>query len=206
MWKKELAVTAFLPKGNRQRGLRQLERTAAEGYYIQTEAAYFLLQIYYVYEKNFTKSIEYVTWLRERHPANSFFHTIEGRIYARWGYWHKVEPLFADVLRRFKQGQAGYNAAAAEQALYYLARSRMAVQEHQDALRYLLQLEALSARNADDTYFKVVGRLRQGMAFDALGQRTLAQDRYRQVLSMKDWSGAHKQARQYLKRPYGTMP
>ncbi len=110
------------------------------------------------------------------------------------------------MLARFKQGQTGYNAAAGEQALYYLARSRMANHQHQDALGYLLQLEALSARNSDDTYFKVVGRLRQGMAFDALGQRSLAQDRYRQVLSMKDWSSAHKQARQYLKRPYGTMP
>ncbi len=199
-------VTMFLPKGNRERGLRQLERTAAEGYYIQTEAAYFLLQIYYLFEKNFTKSVEYVTWLRERHPANSFFHTIEGRIYARWGYWGKVEPIFQDVLARYKQGQAGYNAAAAEQALYYLARSRMAAHQHQDALGYLLQLEALSARNSDDTYFKVMGRLRQGMAFDALGQRSLAQDRYRQVLSMTDWGNARKQARQYLKRPYGTMP
>ena len=82
----------------------------------------------------------------------------------------------------------------------------MNARQYQDALGYLLQLEALSARNADDTYFKVMGRLRQGMAFDALGQRSLAQDRYRQVLSMKEWGSAHKEARQYLKRPYGTMP
>jgi len=26
------------------------------------------------------------------------------------------------------------------------------------------------------------------------------------VLSMTDWGNARKQARQYLKRPYGTMP
>ncbi len=199
-------VTTFLPKGDRARGLRQLERSAAEGYYIQTEAAYFLLQIYYLFEKDYVKSVQYVSWLRERHPANSFFHTIEGRIYARWGFWGKVELIFQDVLTRYKQGQAGYNAAAAEQALYYLARARMNAHQYQDALGYLLQLEALSARSANDTYFKVMGRLRQGMTFDALGQRSLAQDRYRQVLSMTDWGNARKQARQYLKRPYGTMP
>ena len=62
-------VTTFLPKGDRARGLRQLERSAAEGYYIQTEAAYFLLQIYYLFEKNYVKSVQYVSWLRERHPA-----------------------------------------------------------------------------------------------------------------------------------------
>ena len=65
------------------------------------------------------------------------------------------------------------------------------------------QLEALSARNEADTYFKVMGRLRQGMVYDALDQRSVAQDRYRQVLSMKDWGTAHDQAKRYLDRPYG---
>lgn len=199
-------VTTFLPNGDRERGLRELERTALQGYYIQTEAAYFLLQIYYLFERDFDKSVVYVTWLRERHPANSFFHAIEGRIYARWGYWEKAKPIFEDVLARFKQGQAGYNAAAAEQALYYLARAHMEAHAYQDALGYLLQLEALSARSSNDTYFKVMGRLRQGMAYDALGQRPLAQDRYRQVLAMDDWGSAHDQAERYLKRPYGTIP
>ena len=199
-------VTTFLPKGDRQRGLRQLERSATEGYFIQTEAAYFLLQIYYLFEKDYAKSVEYVSWLRARHPANSFFHTIEGRIYARWGYWGKAEPVFQDVLARYKQGQPGYNAATGEQALYYLARARMTARQYQEALEYLIQLEALSARSANDTYFKVMGRLRQGMTFDALGQRPLAEARYQQVLTMTDWGDAHKMARQYLKRPYGTMP
>ncbi|MFQ5568496.1 MAG: tetratricopeptide repeat protein [Rhodothermales bacterium] len=196
-------VMAFFPKGNRERGLQEIERTARHGYYIQTEAAYFLLQIYYLFEKDFDKSIEYVTWLRERHPGNSFFHAIEGRIYARWGHWTRSELIFTDVLERFKQGQAGYNAALGEQALYYLARAKMMRRQYHDALAYLLQLEALSARNPDDTYFKVMGRLRQGMAYDALDQRSVAMDRYNQVLSMKDWGNAHTLAERYLERPYG---
>ena len=200
------AITTFLPKGNRARGLQELERTASQGYYIQTEAAYFLLQIYYLFERDFDKSIEYASWLRRRHPGNSFFHTIEGRIYARWGAWPTAATIFADVLERYKQGQPGYNAATAEQALYYLARARMASGRHDEALTYLLQLEALAARLADDTYFKVMGRLRQGMAYDALGQRSNAENRYRQVLAMKEWGASRKQAEKYLKRPYGAMP
>ncbi len=200
------AITTFLPKGDRARGLQALERTATQGYYIQTEAAYFLLQIYYLFEQDFAKSVEYASWLRQRHPGNAFFHSIEGRIYARWGYWSKAETIFNDVLDRYKKGQAGYNAAAAEQALYYLARARMAANQHQDALAFLLQLEALSARTTDETYFKVMGRLRQGMAYDALGQRTLARDRYRQVLTMKAWGSSRDQAAKYLKHAYGALP
>lgn len=199
-------VTTFLPKGDRQRGLRELERTASQGYYIQTEAAYFLLQIYYLFEKDFNRSVHYANWLRERHPGNSFFHAIEGRIYARWGYWHKTESIFTEVLERFKQGAPGYNAAIGEQALYYLARARMAAHKYDAALTYLLQLEALSARTTDDTFFKVMGRLRQGMVYDALGQRTVAQTRYRQVLDMEAWGNSHEQAEKFLKHPYGASP
>lgn len=193
-------VMHFFPKGDRELGLRELERTAKEGYYIRTEAAYFLLQIYYLFEEDFDKSVEYATWLRKEHPSNSFFHAIEGRIYAKWGDWARSEAIFAEILERYKQGTPGYNDATAEQALYYLARARMGRADYQPALDYLLKLEALSARTPADTYFKVLGRLRQGMVYDALGQEKVAQDRYRQVLAMKDWAGAHDRAERYLKR------
>ncbi|MDX1547153.1 MAG: tetratricopeptide repeat protein [Rhodothermales bacterium] len=196
-------VMAVFPKGNRVRGLEALERTATQGYYIQTEAAYFLLQIYYLFEEDFDESVRYVTLLRERHPGNAFFHTIEGRIYARWGHWRRAADIFEAVLARYQERKPGYNAAAAEQALYYLARSKMAHRRHDDALADLLKLEALAARSPDDTYFKVMGRLRQGMVYDALGQRDRAVARYRQVLSMNEWAGSHDRAQRYLDRPYG---
>lgn len=197
------AITSFLPKGNRERGLAALTRSATHGYYVRTEAAYFLLQIYYVYESNFAKSMEYAAILRQRHPGNPFFHTIEGRVYARWEDWATSEYIFRDILQRYLDNRPGYNAAAAEQALYYIARAQMASGNHKAAVRYLLQLKALSARLEDDTYFKVMGRLLQGMVHDALGQRTRAEDYYRQVLSMRAWGSSHTQAKRYLDAPFG---
>ncbi len=197
-------VMVFFPRGDRQRGLQALERTAREGYYIQTEAAYFLLQIYYLFEQDFDKSVYYATWLRERHPGNAFFHAFEGRVYARWGRWLRAREIFSDVLGRYEAGTPGYTAGTADQALYYLARSYMAYGDYRTALTYLMRLEALTARHTDDTYFKVLGRLRQGMCYDALGQRTLAEARYRSVLQMEDQAGAHDRARRYLQVPYGS--
>lgn len=195
-------VMVFFPDGDKERGLALLERTARHGRFIQTEAAYFLLQIYYIFENDEAKSVEYVSWLRERYPDNSFFHTLEGRIYARWGHWARAQDVFAAVLDRYKRKQAGYNAAAAEQALYYLARGRMVYSDYEEALAHLNQLEALGARNDREGYFKVLGLLRQGMALDALGRRDEAVRRYRQVLDMKDWSDAHERAKAFLERPY----
>jgi len=195
-------VMYLFPRGDRQRGLELLERTATNGLYIRTEATYFLLQINFLYERDFAKCVEYVTWLRERHPDNAYFHGIEGRVYAQWGRWTRSAEIFADVLDRHRSGQAGYNAAIAEQAAYYLARFRMTRREYDVALDHLFQVEALAARSDDDTYFKVLGRLRQGMVHDASGRRDLAVQRYREVLRMKDFSSAHGRAKAYLDDPY----
>lgn len=195
-------IMAFFPDGDRKRGLRELELTARRGHYIQTEAVYFLLQIYYLFEENYDKSVEHVTWLRRRYPDNAYFHTLEARIYARWGFWDQTERIFSDVLARYRAGKTGYNEAVAEQALYYRARGRMAYNEYESALRYLNELERIGRKRPRTTYFEVLGRLRQGMALDALGRRKQAVERYRQVLAMQDLGDAHKRARRYLDRPY----
>lgn len=195
-------VMLFFPAGNREAGLRQLEATAQDGYYIQAEAVYFLAQIYYLFEEDYARTIQHVRWLRTHFPNNGYFHALEGRVYIRWGYWQQGRQTFKAVLARFQEGHRGYSAALAEQALYFLALSYMLERRYQTALDYLLKLEALTARRNEDTYFRVMGRLRQGMAYDALGQREIAILRYREVLQMKDFGRAHERARQYLKTPY----
>lgn len=195
-------VMAFFPAGDRDRGLMLLERTAMDGYLIQVEAAYFLLQINYIFESDYSESVRWAEWLRQRYPDNSFFHAIEGRVHASFGRWHMVAPIFDEILRRYLNGDPGYNDSVAEQALYYLGRRQMVLRNYQEALDYFLKLEALASRLDDDTYFKVYGRLRQGMAYDAMGERELAVQRYREVLDMKDWPGVHDRARRYIKQSY----
>lgn len=192
----------LFPRGDRERGLALMERTATHGYYVQTEAVYFLLQINVMYERDFAKCVEYATWLRERYPNNSYFHAIEGRVYAQWGRWTRSAEIFEDVLARHADGDTGYNDAIAEQAAYYLGRERMVRRDFESAIDYFEQVHALSIRKKDDSAYKVLGRLRLGMALDALGRRDEAVDRYREVLRMKDHSQAHRRARNYLDSPY----
>lgn len=196
------AITTFLPPGDRAGGMAGLQRTASQGYFMKTEALYFLVQINYLYERDFNASVDHVTELRSRHPDNPFFHTLEGRIYASWGFWPSAAQVFQSVLERFTRDRPGYNAAMAEQALYYLARARMQAGEPNEALSYLLSLEALTARSEVDTYFKAAGRLLQGMVHDVLDQRDRAVARYEEVLAMPDRGTLHTRAREYLQDPY----
>jgi tetratricopeptide (TPR) repeat protein len=192
----------FFPKGNRERGLRELARAMEKGEFVNTESAYALLQMHYGFEKDFRSSLRYASWLRRRHPDNSVFHLFQGRVYAHWGQWDQAGRIFEDVAARHLRGQAGYTETLAQQALYTLAAGRMRHRRYAEALAHLENLEKLTRGSAVDNHYKVMGRLRQGMALDVLGRRHEAVRCYRDVLKMKGRGDSRSQARSYLSNPY----
>ncbi len=194
---------AMFPEGSESRGLAAMHRTFRDGTYIQTEAAYFLLQIYYLYERDYDKSLQFITWLRTKYPDNAFFHALEGRIYARFGRWDRADEIFQTVMRRYGQHETGYNDAVAEQALYYLGRTQQMKQNYGQALALYYRLEQIAEGRPQRSAFKTLGRLRQGMSHDARGERDKALRRYRETLALEDFAGSHDRARRYLEHPYG---
>lgn len=193
----------MFPAGSKARGLSALHRTFREGSYLQAEAAYFLLQIYYIFERDYVKTRQFIGWLREKYPDNAFFHAMEGRIFSRFGDWDESERVFQTVMRRHAQGETGYNDAIAEQALYYLGRVQQMRGNHGQALALFYRLEQVAAARPQSGAFETLGRLRQGMSHDARGEREKALQRYREVLRLEDFAGAHDSARRYMDRPYG---
>lgn len=192
----------LLPDGDKDHGLKLLRETATNGRYVQTEAAYFLAKIHYLYEDDFQETRRWVTWLRKKYPDNPFFHTFEGRMYARWGRWDQARRVFHDVLERADAGKRGYNTHMQELSHFFLARERLYQDAYRESLRHLAELEQLTSRDIEDTRYRMLGYLYQGMVYDALGQREMARSRYRKVLRMEDASGAHERARKYLDEPY----
>ena len=190
------------PPGDRSGGLGDLHVAFRQGRFVQAEAAYFLLQIYYRYERDYAKTMQFARYLREQYPENAFFHALEGRVHARFGRWDRSEAAFRGVMRGYIDKKTGYNDAAAEQALYYLARARMNEGEHAAALDLLARLEALGGATQRETAFEVLGRLRQGMALDLLGRRDEARRRYREVVAMREVGSSRADAQRYLDTPY----
>jgi tetratricopeptide (TPR) repeat protein len=139
-----------------------------------------------------------MSWLRQRYPDNAFFHTLEGRVHWRFGNWDESDRVFREVMRRYGQGRTGYNDAAAEQALFYLARVEERRGNYDRALVLLRRLERLGARRPEASPFVILGRLQHGLAYDALGDRAAAVRRYREVLEMPDFAGSHDRARRLL--------
>ena len=194
--------TWMIPDGNRKRGLRLLKKTAEEGYYVRTEAIYYLTQVHFLYEDDYTASRNYVRQLRDRHPDNPYFHNYEGRVYARWGRWNQAQGVFSEVVERCTTGQAGYNVHMEEIARYYLGRAYLYDDEYEKALAHFSRLERLTDRDIEDKRFRILGFLYKGMVFDAMGEREHAIRMYRHVLEMDDPGGIHDRAERYLDDPY----
>jgi len=194
--------TWLIPDGNRKRGLRLLKRTAEDGRYVRTEAIYYLTQIYFLYEEQYTEALHYVRRLRKRHPRNPYFHNYQGRVYAKWGRWDHAREVFSEVVHRAEAGQAGYNVHMEEIARYYLGRARLYDQRYDEALTHFRRLRALTNRDVEDNRYRILAFLYIGMVYDAQGDRKKAVKKYRTVLDMDDPIDVHKRAERYLETPY----
>jgi tetratricopeptide (TPR) repeat protein len=195
----------LFPKGDKDRGITELERAMRNGQFVSAEAAYALLQIHYIFEKDYQASLRYTLWLRARYPENSIFQLYEGRIYERLGRFPEADRVFQDVLARHDQGQSGYTDAMAEQSLYLLARTTMWQRRPAEALAYIDRLDRLTAQRPVISEYKALGKLRKGMALDALGKRQDAVRCYRDVLAMKGYDGdgdVRSRAKGYLRKPF----
>ncbi len=195
-------IAKLFPKGNKARGLAELRRAAERGRFAGVEARYALYQIYDQFEKDLPRASAEISLLRLKYPTNSLFHVAEGRMYARWGRWGEAGLILQEVAERQVDGAPGYSGAVAEEALYWLARVEMGQKRWAGALEYLDRLEFLAAERTYDAYYQAVGRLRRGMALDALGRRDEAVRCYRQVLAMKGAGDAHDRAKEFLKVPF----
>lgn|SRR5215210_701151 len=191
----------LFPKGDREKGLQELDRAMTRGRFVPTEVAWTLVQLNYIFEQNFPKTLVYAQWLRQRYPDNALFHLYEGRAYERMGRFGDATRVFQEIADRHEKQQTGYTDAVGEQALYVLSRVEMQRRMYPQALAHLETLEGLMARRPVNTEYRALGRLRHGMALDVLGRRKEAVRCYKDVMSME-----HDQARDwakgYLKKPF----
>ncbi|QJW91879.1 tetratricopeptide repeat protein [Spirosoma taeanense] len=113
-------ILMFFPKGNKQSGIKQLEKTANTAFYTRVEARYFLLQIYSM-ENQYDKAYEMAKYMTEQYPDNPFFERYYARSAFVQGRLVEAERISKDILAKIARSQSGYEAVSGRTAAYILA-------------------------------------------------------------------------------------
>jgi tetratricopeptide (TPR) repeat protein len=194
----------FIPPGDRQTGIRQLRTASEKGTYASVEAEYFLLQIYYFYEKDFNQALGFALDLHGKFPANTVFHRYCGRSYVAMNNWDMARSEFAEIISRARSGMRGYTPPVEREAEYYCGMGAMVGRRFDEALDHFYRCDALSRTldREEASGFMAMANLRIGMVYDMQGKRDLALDQYRKVREMKDYQDSRGQAERYLAVPY----
>ncbi len=110
----------LFPKGNKQEGIRQLEKVGYNAFYTRTEARYFLLQIY-GYENQYAKSYDLAKYSWETYPDNPYFERYYLRSAFVRGNTTEAEKTANSILTKIDKGMPGYEAVSGRNAAYVLA-------------------------------------------------------------------------------------
>ena len=197
----------FFPKGDKLKGISQLRKSSTEAHYANIEATYFLLQLLFTFEKQYTEALPLAARLHALYPNNVLFHRYVGRIYAATGAWDRTAEVFEEILENVGRKKAGYDATVERESRYYIGLHQMNERGYEKALASFYRCDELSRSLDREEFsgFMILANLKVGMIYDLQGKRDLATRQYDKVLALKDYQAAHQQAEQYQKSPY-TKP
>lgn len=194
----------FFPSGDKKKGIEQLQKAAEKAEYASIEASYFLLQLYFSYEKQYDKALELVTKLYKQFPKNVLFHRYLARTYVVLAKWDEATAEYNEILRRYTTAYTGYTEYTRREALYHLGLCEMEKKHYDEALQYFYRCDKL-CRTLDKkeiSSYMTMSNLKIGMIYDIQKKRDYAMQQYRKVLQLKKYENSHDSAERYLQTPY----
>lgn len=185
-------------RGNKSRGIRQLQLAAQQSPSVRTEADIVLLSVYYS-EQRWEDYERTLASLMKEYPLNHILWMWAANHFIERQTWEAGRSAFAAI--EVLIGPAGdeYATEARAWLSFHRARIELAARAWADALEALEQAEKVGSQNAalpSQLY------LMKGKALDALGDREAALAAYRKALDYPDVEGSHSSARRFLNSAY----
>lgn len=97
------AISWMLPDGNRELGLRRLEKAAQDGIFLKPEATYFLGHVYLHYERDPDRAEPHLSALQEHYVRNGFFNRLVLRAYFRQRRYTEAKELTDALLQEYEK-------------------------------------------------------------------------------------------------------
>ncbi|MCX6169119.1 MAG: tetratricopeptide repeat protein [Ignavibacteriales bacterium] len=194
----------FFPKGDRLKGLKELENVAWNGRYTRIESRNFLMKLNFQFEENMDESRKWAKILLNDYPNNPYFQKYYGLTFIKENNYHEAAKTFHDIYNKAGHGMPGYNKRFDREASYYIGMDFKLKEKVDSAAFYFEKSEKLSREmdKAKESGFLINTVFYLGMLYDQMGKRDKAIAYYKETLELKDRNDSHKFAEQYLKTPY----
>ena len=92
-----------LPDGDKKEGLKAIEEASENAVFARAEATYFLGNIHYNYEKNFSVAVRSFEELHRQYPNNSYYVRILVKSYYRQSRYDDALRVINENLQRWKE-------------------------------------------------------------------------------------------------------
>jgi tetratricopeptide (TPR) repeat protein len=193
----------FLPSGDKELGLKQLKNVAENGKYTSYEASYFLMSLYYRFEKDYNKAEEYALMLTDYFPNNPVFERWRGRIGVKKGELELADSVFRSILSKTKKKLPGYNSLSVKrEANYYIGYHFRSLAIYDSAEVYFSKCveHSLKLDKDEESGFLINATLYIGMIKEHNKEFNAARMYYEKVLDMREYSNSHTLAEKYLEK------
>ncbi len=194
----------FFPKGDKEKGLKELEYVALNGRYTLVESRHFLQKLYFQFEENMEESRRWGRALLRDFPNNPNFQKYYGLTFVKENNYSEAVKTFRDIFNKAEKGLPGYNKRYKREASYYIGQE-FKNRNVADSAAFFFEISEKLSRELDkenESGFLINTVLYLGQLYDLLGNRDKAVKYYNEVLRLKERNNSHDIARQYLKTPY----
>jgi len=193
----------FFPKGDKQKGIEQLKRTAEQGKYAKYEAQYFLMTLYFNYEKDFPAALNYAQNLTNLFPRNPSFQRWLGRIYVRLGNWKIADSVFSNYIQKADSNFYGFNFPFGLRESNYYVAVHLKNEQLFDSSKYHFEKCIEISKQIDkeeESGFMINSFIYLAQIAEEKGEINNSIEYYRRVLRMRDWNNSHQLAEVNIQR------
>jgi hypothetical protein len=180
-------------KGSKKKGIENLEKVMESGKLTPDDARVVLIAIYNR-EGQPERSLELLTYLATRYPRNYLLRIEQGTMLYRLGRAAEGDRVFADLAK---------DQAVAETAADLINYNwGLALVDKGDYAAAIDRFNDVKKWPRSDAGLISLSHLSAGKSLDAMGKRTDAIAEYQAVLKRANVFDSHKQASDYVKKPF----
>lgn len=194
-------IMVFFPKGDKEKGIKQLKEVARNAFYSRTEAQYYLMRILASEENDIVGALQVGEYLHQQFPDNAYFHRYYARLLYQSGQYGRSERESLEILQRIDSAQTGYESNSGRYACFFLGHVNEIRRDYAVAKDYYNRgMSYAEDAEATEMGYYFFSLLHLGRIAEAEGDKELAKDYYKQVKkSAKRSHSAHEEARRRLK-------